>query len=218
MSKDFERVVCSRFANVLSTRMFRRSAPCTYSRVFEATIGAVTFIEGTSSRVGFYVPRLSIALRNLGTEYAVTSRDLMQPGNQAGCSGWYKWTKEGSIEIDAVQEQLVTIGLPWLDEYADLEELGAFLQQNVVLKEDTEGETRRPWLLIGPRGGSLGPRVNTNNLMFLSYCREAQGRYRDALSAWEEYGRAVVLREGSEKKRSYEERHGALMARASDSG
>lgn len=211
MSRHFERLVCQKFAGLLSAEGFSRSSGCVYEKSKDATIATVAFVGRTSNRADLFVPRLSIGLLNLGTEYAVISKDLVRSGNGGDPLGWYRWADEDAADIDAAREQLLAVGLPWIDQYTDLSKLELYLQENVVVKDEAP-PFHVFWRLVGPRGAPSAPRINANNLKYLSYCREALGKLRDALDAWEEYGRALVFKEGSERQKAYDERLAALRS------
>ena len=156
--------------------------------------------------------RLSVGLEAIGRDVAVLSVELNQLDPE-GKGQWYQW-KDGSEEsLARVAQLLVSDAVPWLNRHTGLEELIRALQSRVAIVPPTH---RRKWWQLGVAPAAK-PRVNSNNLRYLSYCYEALGRYADALEWWERYVSTLTLMApGSDQAKDTEKRGQYLAARASD--
>lgn len=186
---------------------FQPKGGCTFIAASEASFGVVWLVEGQTFLKGSFMPRLSVGLNAVGRDVAVLSRDLHQLVAPESQTQWYLWRDDEAPQRDIIEEVL-NVGLPWIRKHMDLESMAQALEQGAYFRERAEG---RRWLFSSPKEPRL--RVNSNNLQFLSYCREAQGRYSEALGWWDKYiSTHTLFDQASELARQLKERRDALAA------
>lgn len=181
MGKAFNETVCAALGPLLADRGYSERAPCTFVRDCGASFGTVWLVPGTGSLRGQFMPRLSVGLAALGGTVAVLSTDLhvlQSPQTTA----WYSWEDE-EWDSKGVSADLISLGLPWLERNTDLQHLAQALEAR---RRHASAPLKSSWWAFA-RNQRPPQSVDSNALRFLSYCREAQGRYGDALEVWREY-------------------------------
>jgi hypothetical protein len=193
MGKDFEKRVCAVLWPILRQRGYATKSPCTFVRLCGPSSATVWLVPGTGSLTGNFMPRLSVGLASVGSDVAVLSTDL-HVLKSPETAAWYPW-EIGKWDPSEVSKDLITLGLPWLERNTDLEQMAEVLEGR---RRRSKEPRRTSWWPFGP--SHTAPRsVDSAALQFLSHCREAQGRYGEALKVWEEYAASLTaLREGTE--------------------
>lgn len=192
MADAFERKVCNTLRPILRERQYSERDACTFVLDQGPSFGTVWLVQGMGSLKGRFMPRLSIGLAAIGPHVAVLSTDLHTLKAPA-TSDWYQWDVEPWDSAE-VSKDLLTLGLPWVESKTRLEHLAEALDAR---RRRSDEPPVQKWWQPSPEKARPRPK-DSNALRFLSYCREAQGDYSEALKVWTEYAESLTgLQPGS---------------------
>ena len=179
MTTQAEERALSRFREILVAREYKPQDRETLRKDVGAIFGLAHLVINGNG----FMPRLSVGLYPFSSTGVVLTTDLhVLVSTEKYFS--YSFTQGDELRME---QDLLAVGLTWLEAHLDLGRLTQALEARVTLVSRPPAR-RWPWSTLTLRDSKPDePRVSPVVLRALSYCYELQSRFNDALRSWEGY-------------------------------